>query len=104
LMLVGDNADNISGCYGIGKVLASDLLNKYGTINEIYKNLNNLPKNIQKKLIKATEVLPKMHELVALRFDYPCTDLIEPVYNKINYDEFCKKWELNSLIKVKCEF
>lgn len=104
LMLVGDHADNISGCYGIGKVLASDLLNKYGTINEIYKNLNNLPKNVQKKLIKATEVLPKMHELVALKFDYPCTDLIEPVYNKINYDEFCKKWELNSLIKVKCEF
>lgn len=104
LMLVGDNADNISGCYGIGKVLASDLLNKYGTINEIYKNLDKLPKNIQNKLIKATEVLPKMHELVALKFDYPCTDLVEPLYNKINFDDFCKKWELNSLLKVKCEF
>ena len=104
LMLVGDNADNISGCYGIGKVLASDLLNKYGTINDIYKNLDKLPKNIQNKLIKATEVLPKMHELVALKFDYPCTDLVEPLYNKINFDDFCKKWELNSLLKVKCEF
>ena len=104
LMLVGDTADNISGCYGIGKVLASDLLNKYGTINEIYKNLDKLPKNIQNKLIKATEVLPKMHELVALKFDYPCTDLVEPLYNKINFDDFCKKWELNSLLKVKCEF
>ena len=104
LMLVGDNADNISGCYGIGKVLASDLLNKYGTINEIYKNLDKLPKNIQNKLIKATEVLPKMHELVALKFDYPCTDLVEHLYNKINFDDFCKKWELNSLLKVKCEF
>ena len=103
-MLVGDTADNISGCYGIGKVLASDLLNKYGTINEIYKNLDKLPKNIQNKLIKATEVLPKMHELVALKFDYPCTDLVEPLYNKINFDDFCKKWELNSLLKVKCEF
>ena len=104
LMLVGDTADNISGCYGIGKVLASDLLNKYGTINEIYKNLDKLPKNIQNKLIKATEVLPKMHELVALKFDYPCTDLVEPLYNKIIFDDFCKKWELNSLLKVKCEF
>lgn len=104
LMLVGDNADNISGCYGIGKVLASELLNEYGTINEIYKNLNKLPKNVQKKLIKATEILPKMHDLVALKFDYPCTDLVEPLYNKMKYDEFCNKWELNSLIKVKCEF
>ena len=45
-----------------------------------------------------------MHELVALKFDYPCTDLVEPLYNKINFDDFCKKWELNSLLKVKCEF
>lgn len=104
LMLVGDSADNISGCYGIGKILASSLLNTYGTINDIYKNIDKLAKPVQNKLIKAMNVLPKMHKLVSLKYDYPCTDIIQPIYNKNKYDEFCKRWELNSLLKVKCEF
>lgn len=106
LMLVGDHADNISGCYGIGKIIASELLNTYGTINNIYKNFNKLSKPLQSKLAKAIKVLPKMQELVALRYDYPCTDVITPVYSKQKFEDFCKQYEMTSLLKNKvvCEF
>lgn len=106
LMLVGDNADNISGCEGVGKILASKLLNQYGSINNIYKNFEKLSKSVQQKMLSATSVLPKMQKLVSLRFDYPCSDMIEPVYNKVKFEHFCKKYEMFSLLKQKpiCEF
>lgn len=106
LMLVGDTSDNISGCHGIGKKIASSLLNKYGSINNIYAHLNELPKTVQNKFNNAKEVLPKMQDLVTLRYDYPCNDIISPVYSKKRYIDFCKKYGMKSLLpkKVKCEF
>lgn len=105
LMLVGDSSDNIHGCEGIGKILASKLLNQYGSINNIYKHFKELPKPIQQKMLSATSVLPKMQRLVSLRFDYPCSDLVEPVYNKVKFEHFCKRYEMFSLLKQKpvCE-
>lgn len=104
LMLVGDTADNISGCQGIGKIIASTLLNKYGTINNIYKHLDEIDKPVKQKLLKATKILPKMQQLVALKYDYPCTDLVTPIYSKVKFENFCKQYDMLSLLKTKCEF
>lgn len=104
LILVGDTADNISGCAGIGKVIASQLLNKYGSINNIYKNINDLSPSIKKKLINAVNVLPTMATLVTLKYDYPCSDIIKPVYSKKSFEQFCSQYNMNSLLKTKCEF
>lgn len=40
--LQGDASDNIPGVYGIGEKTAKDLVKKFGGINEIYTNLENL--------------------------------------------------------------
>ena len=106
LMLVGDHADNISGCQGIGKIIASQLLNQYGSINNIYKNLNKLSKSLQSKLMAATTILPKMQKLVALKMDYPCTDIVTPIYSRQQFEKFCKQYEMLSLLPkhVVCEF
>lgn len=40
--LMGDSSDNIPGVAGIGKVTASDLIQRFGTIDYIYENLDDL--------------------------------------------------------------
>ncbi len=42
LALAGDSSDNIPGIPGIGMKTAQDLLNKYGTIEGIYENLDQI--------------------------------------------------------------
>jgi DNA polymerase-1 len=48
--LVGDPSDNIPGVYGIGKKTAENLLKEYGTLDEIYNNLQLLSTGVRKKL------------------------------------------------------
>lgn len=48
--MVGDKSDNIPGISGIGKVTASNLINEYNNIENIYKNLGNMKPGISKKL------------------------------------------------------
>lgn len=49
--LVGDQSDNIPGVPGIGKVRASNLLGIYGSLDNIYENLEEL-EGMQKKNIR----------------------------------------------------
>lgn len=49
--LSGDHSDNYPGCKGIGHVTALKLINEYGTIDDIYKNLDKIKSaSIRKKL------------------------------------------------------
>lgn len=50
LALVGDSSDNIPGVKGIGPKNAVLLLNKYGTLNNIYSHLSELNLSIRTKL------------------------------------------------------
>lgn len=53
--LVGDSSDNYPGVPGIGPKTAAQLLFKYGSFNNIYKNLDEIPENTRKKLIEGKE-------------------------------------------------
>ncbi len=48
--LVGDPSDNIPGVSGIGQKTASSLLQEYGTLEQIYKNISLIPKKQREKL------------------------------------------------------
>ncbi len=50
LALMGDKVDNIPGVPGIGKKTAVQLVANYGTIEEIYNNLDKIPEKWRKKL------------------------------------------------------
>ena len=77
--LVGDTSDNIPGVAGIGPKTASDLINKYGSIEAMYEEIEELGMSNEKLRAKLCEnkknaVLSK--RLATLRFDVPVeTDL-----------------------------
>ena len=67
LALVGDSSDNLPGVIGIGPKTARRLLNEFGDIDNIYKNLNSLPKTLQKRILHSD--LRVMQKLTRLRCD-----------------------------------
>lgn len=50
--LVGDPSDNYPGAKGIGPKTAISLLEKFGTVEDLLKNVNKLEEGRQKELIK----------------------------------------------------
>ena len=65
--IVGDASDNVPGVKGIGKVGASKLINKYGTLEAIYEDIENAgTANIQKKLLESKESAFMSRELVTM--------------------------------------
>ena len=50
--LSGDASDNIPGVAGIGAKGAADLINQFGTVEEIYLKLDQVPRRYQQKLIR----------------------------------------------------
>lgn len=52
--LAGDASDNYPGARGIGPKTATNLINKYGTIENLLKNINKLPEKTQ-NIIKKYE-------------------------------------------------
>ncbi|MGQ0602301.1 MAG: DNA polymerase I [Anaerolineales bacterium] len=48
--LVGDTSDNIPGVSGIGEKTATQLLQEYGSLDAIYKNLAKVPARFKNKL------------------------------------------------------
>ncbi len=48
--LRGDPSDNLPGVRGIGEKTAAELLKKYGTVEEVYKNLSGIKEGVRKKL------------------------------------------------------
>jgi DNA polymerase I len=53
--LTGDNSDNIPGVAGIGDKTAINLLKTYGTLDEIYNNLDQLAVGVRNKLAAGKE-------------------------------------------------
>ena len=70
--LIGDPSDNIPGVRGIGPKGAANLLQKFGTVAEIYENLDKISaKGTRKKLEEGRESAFMSLELARMRFDAP---------------------------------
>lgn len=104
--ILGDSADNIPGVRGIGKVGAQKLLSEYGSLDNIYANIDTVkPAGIQKKLIESKDAAYMSKELVTLRddvldsFDFEDykMDVEHPFLNI--YDELVK-YEQNSVLRT----
>ncbi len=95
LTLMGDSSDGIKGVPGIGKKTAKDLLNKYGNIDTMLKNVADIKGRAGKNLVEYADDIPFNAKLATIVTDLAIgqdwTDL------KINTDPCAHIDELRDL-------
>ncbi len=77
LALVGDNVDNIPGVKQIGPKKASTLLQKYGSLDNIYASIDDISKAYRKHLIPGKDAAYLSQKLVTIRKDVEQLPAIE---------------------------
>ena len=86
--LKGDASDNYPGVRGIGPKTAQDLIAKFGTLEELYKNLGKIEGKTAKKLAEGTEDAGMSKKLAKIVTDTPVhLDLEKARVDKINWQE-----------------
>jgi DNA polymerase-1 len=71
LSLVGDSSDNVPGVKGIGEKTAVKLMTRYGSLEEIYKNIAGIEGAVGKKLAEGEESAWFSRSLIALEYQVP---------------------------------
>lgn len=64
--LKGDPSDNIPGVKGVGDVTATNLIKKYGTLEEIYQNIEQISGAVQNKLKENADMAKLSKELATI--------------------------------------
>jgi DNA polymerase-1 len=104
LSIVGDAADNIPGIAGFGPKIASDLLNEFETLENIYENLDKIQNEKRKeKLIESKEIAFLSKKLATLNMNVT-TPKDKEFYRVKKEDtekliEFYKEYDFFTLIK-----
>jgi DNA polymerase I len=104
LALSGDAVDNIPGVRGIGEKTASELISKFGSLEEVIENVNRIPKS-QGELIKASmenAILSK--RLVTIETNVPMNAVLESFeykgFDRKRLKMIFEELEFKSLIRV----
>ena len=91
LSLTGDSSDNIPGAKGIGPKTATDLLNQYGNLENIFQKLDEIKPTVRKKLEESKKNIELSLQL---------TELKHPIELDYNLKDFqlkpCKTEELRN--------
>ncbi len=69
--LAGDASDNIPGVPGIGDVSATKLVSEYGSLDNIYQNLEKLPDRLKKLLETGKESAYMSQKLATIEINIP---------------------------------
>ena len=105
LGLMGDTADNIPGCPGVGEKTAVKLLSQFKDIDDIIANAKNIKGALGKKIESAEEQIRLSRTLAVIRTDVPISfsfddlKVKEPDYEKLRkiYDELEFRSKLKKL-------
>ena len=109
--LMGDSSDNIPGVAGVGEKTAMDLVQRYGTLQNIYEKLDELDikENVRKKLREGRESAELSYELatictaVPIKFE-PADALwhdnykrgLYGLFKKLGFNKFIEKWGIEA--------
>lgn len=103
LAIVGDSADNIPGCKGIGEKGASKLLMQYLTVEDIYNHIESVPASLREKLLASKEQVLLSKELAKANINIPTRyqteDLKLPTMDKEAVVALLQSYEFPSIIR-----
>jgi DNA polymerase-1 len=71
LSLTGDSSDNVPGVKGVGEKTAVKLMARYGSLDEIYKNIAGIEGAVGKKLAEGRESAYFSRSLISLEYQAP---------------------------------
>lgn len=100
--LRGDPSDNIAGVRGIGEKTATDLLQRFGSLDRVYAHLAEVPEAVRRKLVagRADAVVSK--RLVTIVRDVPLSvkldDLARSSYDRSRAIELFRELGFASLL------
>ena len=102
--LRGDPSDNIPGVKGIGEKTATKLIQDFGTMENIYKNIEDINSgSLKEKLLENYEIALLSKRLAQLILDVPIEiklqDLKYSDLNRSAVKEVLQKYNFKSLIK-----
>lgn len=107
--LMGDSSDNIPGVPGIGEKTAKDLLVRFGTVADIYRDLDalDIKPGVRKKLTEGRESAQLSFDLATIRTDAPIGFALESAvwdhdyqpelydwFRRLNFTSLSEKWGL----------
>ncbi|MDA9723060.1 DNA polymerase I [Candidatus Pelagibacter sp.] len=101
--LAGDSTDNVPGVPGIGVKTAAELINEYGTLENLLKNTSKIKQNKRREtLINNKEDAIISKKLVTLKKDVPVKNKIEEfILKNVDKDKlysFLREMEFNRLL------
>ena len=101
--LMGDSSDNIPGVKGIGEKTAISLLKEYGTLDNLYNNIDTVKGKVKDKLIADKDSAYMSFDLATIYTDVPIDTDFEKIrykgYDSLRYIELLEEFEFYSLIK-----
>ncbi len=102
--IVGDKSDNIPGVAGVGEKTAVSLLEKFGTLDGIYQNIDQVEKRWQSKLLAGKDSAYLSYDLARIRTDVPVKLDLERArshdFDPDQIEAFFESLEFRSLIKT----
>ena len=94
LGLWGDSSDNVPGAPGIGEVTSKKLISEFGSIENLYKELDNLKPKIKEILSSNMEKIMLSKKLVTIKQDVPLSiDTEQFVIREIDGEKLHKLYE-----------
>lgn len=112
--LEGDKSDNIPGVAGVGAKTAIKLINEYGSLEQIYENIDSIKGKLQEKLINDKENAFFSRDLVTIYTDlrYDLSDLcveydvdkLREIYKELEFSSLLKKLSAESKQEIKFEY
>ena len=107
--LAGDSSDNVPGVPGIGIKTASELINKYKTLDILLSKAEEIPQNKRREtLLENKDKAILSRKLVTLKNDVPVKDKLDSfIMKQVNKDilfNFLREMEFNRLLSQAISF
>ncbi|MBR7026734.1 MAG: DNA polymerase I [Bacteroidales bacterium] len=104
LTIWGDASDNVPGVKGVGEKGAQKLVGEWGSVENIYANLDRLPEKMQEKFRQSQDTIALSKFLITIKKDVPLDCSEDDFVNKACYNaavaELFARHEMNSLRRL----